>query len=137
MSKFVKRLAMVLTVSVPIIVGIFFLPSIMQQRFFNQTKIMEKANNTIKEIHIFSEQYMFSPMYIRLKKGRKIRLVLTTNDVQHGIFLPDLKINLSAYPGKPAETVIIPDKKGEFTVVCSLYCGVDHNKMMMTFAVEE
>ena len=80
---------------------------------------------------------MFSPMLVRLKKGKAVKLVFSTYDVQHGIFQPDLKINLSAFPGKPAETIIIPDKIGEYTVECSLYCGVDHNKMKMTFIIYE
>jgi len=130
-------LIIVLIVGISLITSELLAFSIIQQKLFNQNKIKKKVNNTIEEIHILSERYMFSPMLVRLKKGRKVRLVLTTNDVQHGIFLSDLKINLSAYPGKPAETVIIPDKTGEFTIACSLYCGIDHNKMMITFTVEE
>ncbi len=93
-------------------------------------------SSSIEEINITSEQYMFSPMLVRLKKGKMVKLVLTTYDVQHGIFQPDLKLNLAAYPGKPAEAIITPDKTGEFTVACSLYCGSDHDKMKMSFIVE-
>lgn len=103
----------------------------------SQNKINTKVDSSIEEVDIKSERFMFSPMLVRLKRGRAVKLVLSTYDVQHGIFQHDLKINLSAYPGQPAETIIIPEKIGEYTVDCSLYCGVDHNKMKMTFIVYE
>lgn len=109
----------------------------LQFSFFNQNKIRISGNDSIEEISIKSERFMFSPMFIRLKRGKAVKLVLSTYDVQHGITQSDLKIYLSAYPGKPSETVIIPDKIGEYTTTCSLYCGVDHNKMKMTFVVGE
>lgn len=95
-----------------------------------------RLSSPIEEINITSERYMFSPMLVRLKKGKTVKLVLTTYDVQHGLYQPDLKLNLSAYPSKPAEAIITPDKTGEFTVACSLYCGSDHDKMKMSFIVE-
>lgn len=124
-------------VSIFIIINRLSVLSIIKYRLSNQAFIKNKINSSIEEINIISERYMFSPMLVRLKRGKTVRLVLSTYDVQHGIFQPDLKINLSAYPGKPAETIIKPDKVGEYTVTCSLYCGVDHNKMKMTFIVYE
>lgn len=103
----------------------------------NKHAAKSKTNSSLEEVDIMSERFMFSPMMVRLKKGRPVKLILTTYDVPHGIFEPDLKINLSASAGQPAETVIIPDKIGEFTVSCSLYCGADHDKMKMTFIVDE
>lgn len=101
-----------------------------------KSKTGSRVGLPIEEINITSERYMFSPMLVRLKKGKTVKLVLTTYDVQHGLFQPDLKLNLEAYPGKPAETIITPDKTGEFTVACALYCGSDHDKMKMSFIVE-
>jgi cytochrome c oxidase subunit 2 len=133
-----KNISIILIlIIVSIIVERLFFLSKIQYQSFNQNKTNTAVNNSIDEINIISERYMFSPMLVRLKRGKTVRLVLSTYDVQHGIFQPDLKINLSAYPGKPAENIIEPDKVGEYTVTCSLYCGVDHNKMKMTFIVYE
>jgi len=134
-----KNISLILLVFVGVIIiarGFDYL-STFKYKLSNQHKINSTVDSSIEEIDIKSERYMFSPMLVRLKKGKAVKLVLSTYDVQHGIFQPDLKINLSAYPGKPAETIIVPNIVGEYTVTCSLYCGVDHNKMKMTFMIYE
>jgi heme/copper-type cytochrome/quinol oxidase subunit 2 len=106
----------------------------------NETQKGDSVSNDalrIETINIISEKYMFSPTLIPLKRGVRVRLTLSTYDVQHGITVPELGISLLAYPGKPAETTIIPEKVGEFTTNCSLYCGKDHDKMKLTFKVYE
>lgn len=119
-----------------LVFGVYF---IFTNKYIKSNTLVTKNRvvSNIETIEILSERYMFSPTLIPLKKGKTIRLILTTVDVQHGISLPELNINLSAYPGKPAETIITPEKIGEFTTNCSLYCGTDHNKMKLTFQVRE
>lgn len=103
----------------------------------NNAFIKKTPFSNIETIDIISERYMFSPMLISLKKGKAVKLTLKTNDVQHGIELSELGISLLAYPGRPAETTITPEKIGEFTTNCSLYCGSEHNIMKLTFRVNE
>ncbi|MEO6508744.1 MAG: hypothetical protein ABIO02_02215 [Patescibacteria group bacterium] len=95
-----------------------------------------KMKDSLDEVDIMAERFMFSPMMVRLRKGRSTKIVLTTNDVQHGLNVPQLNLNLSAYPGRPAEAMITPQLTGEFTASCSLYCGDKHSDMKMTFIVE-
>ncbi len=97
---------------------------------------LKKGRTSADEITITSERYMFSPMLVRLKKGKKVKLHLITYDIPHGIFQSDLNLNISAYPGKPAEVTLIPTIAGEFTASCSLYCGENHDNMKMSFIVE-
>ena len=106
----------------------------------NLARKADSVNNdalSIETIDIISEKYMFSPTLIPLKRGKRVKLTLRTYDVQHGISVPELGISLSAYPGRPAEIIVVPEKIGEFTTNCSLYCGVDHNKMKLTFKIYE
>ena len=103
----------------------------------NSASYTREEDLNVTTIDIIAERYMFAPTLIRLKKGERIKLTLNTVDVQHGIFVPELNISLNAYPGRPAKTIITPDKIGEYTTNCSLYCGKDHNKMKITFMVYE
>jgi len=103
----------------------------------NNAFIKKTPFSNIETIDIISEKYMFSPTLIPLKRGKRVKLTLRTYDVQHGISVPELGISLLAYPGRPAEIIVVPEKIGEFTTNCSLYCGVDHNKMKLTFKIYE
>ncbi len=134
MKKFSVQTFLICTLVIVGIILIFFLQ--------NNKKVMSdvdvnKTDPNIEIINIKSERYMFFPTMIRLQKGKTYKLTLSTLDVQHGIFQPDLKLNLSAFPGKADENIITPEKVGEYTTGCSLYCGVDHNKMKLTFIVYE
>lgn len=126
-----------------IVVITIFIVGFVKFVYLSQPIQTQKADSSsknalgIKTIDIISERYMFSPTLIPLKRGERVRLTLSTYDVQHGITVPELGISLLAYPGKPDETTIIPEKVGEFSTNCSLYCGKDHDKMKLTFKVYE
>lgn len=127
-----------MTVAIVIVViGIIYIFLHRPNLSTSSTTFTNRSYPNIETVDIISERYMFAPTLVRLKKGRMVRLTLRTVDVQHGVAVSDLKINLEAYPGKPAETIIKPDKIGEYTTNCSLYCGESHNKMKITFVVYE
>ena len=105
-------------------ITIYFMNTISIQS--NNTTSAEQIASDIETITIISERYMFSPMLIPLKKGKTIKLVLKTVDVQHGISLPELGINLLAYPGKPAESIVIPEKEA-CPFFTSFHCYIRHS----------
>ena len=91
----------------------------------------QKAVQTgdIKEFKITAKQFAFEPSTIEVNKGDKVRLIVTSVDVPHGIAIPEYGINERLDPGKPAKIEFTADKQGTFTAFCSVFCGSGHSGM--------
>jgi cytochrome c oxidase subunit 2 len=61
--------------------------------------------------------------------GRKIKLVITTEDVIHSFFLPDMRVKVDAIPGRYTAMWFEPTKTGKYHLFCSEYCGTNHSLM--------
>ena len=91
----------------------------------------------MREVKVAAFKYGFKPDRIIVKKGEKVRLLVTATDVEHGFALPDLKIDVKLPPNKEQMIEFTPDKTGEFPFHCSVYCGSGHKAMKGTLAVKE
>ncbi len=87
----------------------------------------EKA--AVKEFKMTAKQFAFEPETIEVSKGDRVRLVVTSVDVPHGISIPEYGINERLDPGKPAVIEFTADKEGTFTAFCSVFCGSGHSNM--------
>lgn len=81
-------------------------------------------------------QFDISPSPFRALVGDEVVLTLTSEDVPHGFKIPEYGINIQLNPGETKTTSFTADKKGKFTVSCSVYCGVGHFEMKNVFTVE-
>ena len=70
-------------------------------------------------------------------KGKKIRLLLTANDVIHSWWVPDLAIKKDAIPGIINETWFRALETGTFRGQCAELCGKDHGYMPIVVEVVE
>ncbi|MBV8680908.1 MAG: cytochrome c oxidase subunit II [Aquitalea sp.] len=61
--------------------------------------------------------------------GRKVRLLLTANDVIHSWWVPQLGIKQDAIPGFLRDAWFIVDQPGIYRGQCSELCGKDHGFM--------
>ncbi len=61
---------------------------------------------------------------------RPVRLDITSRDVIHSFFAPDLHIKQDAVPGMTTKAWFVVDQPGEHTVLCAEYCGLGHSDMM-------
>jgi cytochrome c oxidase subunit 2 len=66
-------------------------------------------------------------LYLPINKAVKIDLVST--DVLHGFFIPAFRVKEDVVPGKPNYTWFIPGELGEYDLLCSVYCGLNHSYM--------
>ncbi|MEK6947249.1 MAG: cupredoxin domain-containing protein [Nanoarchaeota archaeon] len=82
-----------------------------------------------KEFTITAKQFEFVPSTIEVNKGDKVRLVVTSVDVPHGLAIPEYGINQRLEPGKPETIEFTADKVGTFTTYCSVVCGSGHKSM--------
>ena len=88
-------------------------------------------------IAVEAKKFAFGPKEVRVKKGERITIVLTTPDFVHGFAVPDFNVRADAIPGKTVEVTFVADKAGKFTFVCDNFCGEDHDKMMGFLIVTE
>ena len=86
-------------------------------------------------VQVESKRFEFSPKRIALKKGQPVVLELTALDVPMGFNAPDFHIRADMVPGTVSRIRFTPDKTGEFTFVCDIYCGSGHEDMSGTIVV--
>lgn len=90
-----------------------------------------------KEIGILAQKFDFTPDEIKLKRGETVTLVVTALDRVHGFKIPQLGIRTDVIPGEDARITITPDKVGEITFLCDVFCGDGHEDMNGTLIVED
>ena len=87
-------------------------------------------------VKVIAKKYEFVPNQIHVKAGETIQFEVSTPDVQHGFSVPDLKIDESIQPGKPAIFTHVFDQKGTYSIECSVICGPHHDDMRAALIVE-
>lgn len=63
--------------------------------------------------------------------GRKIKLILSSEDVIHSFFVPAFRIKTDVVPG-PGRYITLwfqPTQTGRYHLFCSQYCGLNHSLM--------
>ncbi|MDJ0748116.1 MAG: cytochrome c oxidase subunit II [Woeseiaceae bacterium] len=70
-------------------------------------------------------------------KGAKVRLLLTSNDVIHSWWVPELSIKKDAVPGIVNETWFQAEQVGTYRGQCTELCGKDHGYMPVVVEVVE
>lgn len=65
---------------------------------------------------------------------RPVRLVMTSDDVIHSLFIPNFRLKLDVVPGRYSKTWFEANEAGEFDIFCAEYCGTGHSDMH-TFVV--
>ena len=93
-------------------------------------------NDGFKEFKITAKQFEFTPSTIDVNKGDKVRLVVTSVDVPHGLAIPEYGINQRLEPGQPVTIEFTADKVGTFTAYCSVVCGSGHKSMKVQIIVK-
>ena len=71
-----------------------------------------------------------NPMVVPV--GKKVRLLITSNDVIHGWYVPQLGINQYGIPGFVKDAWFKIDKPGRYLGQCSQICGKEHGFMPIT-----
>lgn len=61
--------------------------------------------------------------------GVPIRLVMTSQDVIHSLYLPELRIKQDVLPGRYTQEWFTASDSGAFAIRCAEYCGTDHSVM--------
>jgi len=90
------------------------------------------------DVYVIGKQWMWSFAYadgatsnydLYVPVGRPVRLLLTSRDVIHSFFVPDMRIKQDAVPGRMTTAWFQATKPGAFEVLCAEYCGLSHSRM--------
>lgn len=95
------------------------------------------AQGEPKRIEVTATRFHFSPAEITLKKGEPVVLTLKSTDVAHGLRFRELHVDMNVRAGGSTEVKFTPDKIGDFTGHCSVFCGSGHGTMALKLHVTE
>lgn len=67
---------------------------------------------------------------LRVPLQKPVKLLLTSADVVHSLFIPAYRIKEDCVPGMETHLWFLPDELGSYDLFCSEYCGVSHSAMI-------
>lgn len=100
---------------------------------------MQRDPKDALPIYVTGKQWMWRLQHMEGKReinelhvpvGRKIRLVMTSEDVIHGFFVPAFRVKQDVLPGRYTTLWFEATKAGKYHLFCTEYCGTDHSKMI-------
>ncbi len=91
------------------------------------------------EVSVYAQQYAWIFVYGNDKESegelyvpvnKPIKLTITSEDVNHSFSLPSYRVKVDAVPGMETYAWFLPDETGEYDILCTEYCGVNHSAMV-------
>jgi len=82
-----------------------------------------------KTLDVAVKRYDYTPGSgepLNLTLGETVVLRLHSTDVTHGFAITEYGIQTEVPPGQVVEVRITPDKGGDFTIYCTVFCGTGH-----------
>ncbi len=66
-----------------------------------------------------------------------VRLVMTSQDVLHSLYVPDFRIKRDVVPGRYERVWFQATAPGEYQIFCAEYCGTSHSAMLAQVIVHK
>jgi cytochrome c oxidase subunit 2 len=73
---------------------------------------------------------------IHIPTGRRVRLALTSTDVIHSLWVPNLQGKTDLVPGRTTVMWLQADRPGVSRGQCAEYCGLQHTRMSLLVVAE-
>jgi cytochrome c oxidase subunit 2 len=99
---------------------------------------LQQAPADALTINVVAKQWMWKFQHpegareinvLHVPVGMPIRLVMTSQDVIHSLYLPALRIKQDVVPGRYTSEWFVADTVGTFPLRCAEFCGADHSVM--------
>lgn len=105
-------------------------------------KVGDMNGVPIVEVEPGGDGYLLGSMWrwypvLKLKKGETYRIHVSSSDLQHGLSILPINMNIHILPGYDHVMTITPTTAGEFSIVCNEFCGIGHHTMTGKIIVEE
>jgi cytochrome c oxidase subunit 2 len=88
------------------------------------------------DVFLSARRWSWYPV-LELEVGKTYRLHVASADIQHGLHLEIDGAHRLLLPGTVRVIELTPSKAGRFAIVCSDFCGIQHNKMSGFMSVVE
>jgi cytochrome c oxidase subunit 2 len=88
------------------------------------------------DVFLSARRWSWYPV-LELEVGKTYRLHVASADIQHGLHLEIDGAHRLLPPGTVRVIDLTPSKAGRFAIVCSDFCGIQHNKMSGFMTVVE
>lgn len=104
---------------------------------------MRQAPDDSYEIQVVAKKWAWSFIYpnghieadLHVPIDRPIRLVMTSDDVIHSLYVPAFRVKMDIVPGRYNKTWFLPREVGEYQLFCAEYCGTQHSTMLAKVVV--
>jgi cytochrome c oxidase subunit 2 len=89
-------------------------------------------------IHVVAKQWMWKFQHpegareidaLHVPVGTPVKLVMTSEDVIHSLYLPAFRIKQDVLPGRYTSEWFVADRTGTFQLRCAEFCGANHSVM--------
>src|SRR5256886_2917427 len=91
------------------------------------------------EVYVVGKQWMWKFQHptgqreineLHVPVGRRVKLIMTTEDAIHDLFIPAFRIKTDVVPGKYTTEWFEATKPGRYHLFCAEYCGMNHSCML-------
>ncbi len=110
------------------------------QIYFENSRPPRNAN----EIYVVGKQWMWKIQHstgqreineLHVPVGRKIKLIMTSEDTIHDFYIPAFRIKMDVLPGKYTTQWFEATVPGKYHLFCAEYCGMNHSGMIGSIIV--
>lgn len=110
------------------------------QVYFENSRMPKNAN----EIYVVGKQWMWKIQHstgqreineLHVPIGRKIKLIMTSEDTIHDFYIPAFRIKADVLPGRYTTQWFEATKPGTYHLFCAEYCGMNHSGMIGSIVV--
>ena len=96
------------------------------------------------EIYVVGKQWMWKIQHstgqreineLHVPSGRKVKLIMTSEDVIHDFFIPAFRVKADVLPGRYTTQWFEATKPGTYHLFCAEFCGMNHSGMIGSIVV--
>ena len=107
---------------------------------------MSRPPDETINIYVVGKQWMWKFQHLdgqreidelHVPVGRPVKLIMTSEDVIHDVFVPAFRIKADVVPGRYTHLWFQSTKPGRYRLFCAEYCGTKHSGMIGEVVVME
>jgi cytochrome c oxidase subunit 2 len=100
---------------------------------------MSQPPDETLNIYVVGKQWMWKFQHLdgqreinelHVPVGRAVKLIMTSEDVIHDVFVPAFRVKADVIPGRYTNIWFQPTKPGRYHLFCAEYCGTKHSGMV-------
>ncbi len=89
------------------------------------------------EVYMIAKVWQFEPREIQVPVGARVTFYVTSADVQHAFKIVGTSVSMQVLPGYVGKVSYTFQEPGEYSFICTEYCGIGHAAMYGVIKVTE